>query len=211
MKKISDQNLVVSDLPENKPENLNVIDEVTPPKDPSDNMPKDYKDDFFKQKQRMKDAEVRADAAEARALAYEEKDNIAKGNYQVIIDTQKQTIEQLKTDAKVSRDKEKLKKFNESLESRAKQMGFTKPNQILKFISDKDLEILKIDGEMNINEAGLDIAFTNIKKDWGELFKPKEVIIADGIPKTNLNQTVVKSAKDMTSKERLAMARKQIK
>lgn len=204
---ISDQTQTVSDSTEKK--EITLENELV--KDPiAEKMPDDFKSDFFKQKQRMKDAELRADAAEAKALAFEERDNIAKGNFQVIIDTQKQTIEQLKTDIDTGKKKEKLEKFNKTLQAKATEMGFTKPSQILKFISDKDLEVLKIDGEMNINQAGLEIAFTNVKKEWGELFKPKEVIIADGVPRTNLNQTVKKSAKDMTSKERLAMARKQI-
>ncbi len=191
-----------------KTENLTV---ETPPADPTANMPADFKDDFFKQKQRMKDAEARADAAELRASTYEEKENIAKGNFQTVIDSQKQTIDDLNNKISLGEKKKKLEKFEKTLERRAEDLGFTKPKRIMNFISQKDMELLKMDGDYNINEAGLDIVFSNVKAEWGELFKPKEVVIADGIPKANTTQTTLKTAKQMTSKERMAMAAKLIK
>ena len=94
-----------------KTENLTV---ETPPADPTANMPADFKDDFFKQKQRMKDAEARADAAELRASTYEEKENIAKGNFQTVIDSQKQTIHDLNNKISVGEKKKKLEKFEKT-------------------------------------------------------------------------------------------------
>ena len=85
---------------------------------------------------------------------------------------------------------------------------------VVRFKNDSDGDINfndLIKGEISIHsntidDFGMTKAFENVKKEWGELFKPKNVKVADGQPITNLNEKPKKSVREMTSAERLALA-----
>ena len=181
------------------------IDEVKD--DAAKAMPDDFKKDFFKQKQIARDAKKREEELAERVKEFEEKEAERVGNHKKIIDTLKEENAKLKEDISVGDMKRRRDSFNDALISKATEMGFEKPKQIKNFLSDDDKAILIMDDDGVIDQYGMDKAFENVKKEWPRLFIPKEVKFADGVPKTNLNKSPAKSAKQMTSAERFEALR----
>jgi hypothetical protein len=173
--------------------------------DAANNMPDDFKKDFFKQKQAMRDALAEKEEMAQKVREFEEKEAQRVGNHQKIIDTLKEENAKLVGSLNERDQRDQFKSFNDQLTNKAKEMGFTKPERIMNFLSKEDQELLVMDGSNRIDDFGMSKAFDNVKKEWGELFKPKHVTIADGNPTTNLNKTPPKTAKQMTSAERIAL------
>jgi len=170
-------------------------------------MPDYLKKDFFKQKQQMNDAIAEREAMAEKVKAFEEAENERVGNHKKIIETLKEENAKLKGSLTANEKSKQIEKFNKTLTAKAEAMGFAKPDRVMNFLSDDDKALLVIDGDYNVDEYGMEKAFDNLKKDWGELFKPKSYKIADGAPKTNLNEQPKKSAKEMTTAERIAMVK----
>lgn len=169
----------------------------------ADRMPEDFKRDFFKHKQLMKEAlEEKQELAEKLKLIEEEK-NIKKGNYQTIIDSLKEENSKLKTSMEDDRKQKQYNAFKAKVSSKAQELGFIKPESIMSFFSTEDKKLLSIDEDHNVDEYGMEKAFENVKKEWAQLFKPKEIKIADKQIITNLNKKPAKTVKEMTSEERL--------
>tara|TARA_R110002096_G_scaffold34017_4_gene97575 strand:- start:1496 stop:2119 length:624 start_codon:yes stop_codon:yes gene_type:complete len=177
----------------------------------ADTMPEDFKKDFFKQKQLMRDAQAEKQALADEVAAFREKENERLGNHQKIIDTLKEENKSLKESHAKSEKKKQYEKFNSTLEAKARDMGFTKPERIINFLSDDDKALLNIDADYNVDEYGLEKAFDNVKKEWAELFRPKNVKIADGAVMTNLNKAPEKSASQMTTAERMMKVKELMK
>ncbi len=179
--------------------------------DASKEMPNDFKKDFFKQKQLMRDAIAEKNELAEKVKAYEEAEALKVGNHQKIIDTLKEENKSFRDREIAAEKKKQFDRFNNVLSSKAQELGFDKPDMILNFLSDDDKALLNIDAEMNVDEYGLDKAMLNVKKNWGKLFTPKSINIADGQIKTNLNKPKTKTAKEMTSAERIAMVKELMK
>jgi tRNA G37 N-methylase TrmD len=177
----------------------------------ADAMPSDFKKDFFKHKQMMKEAQEEKAKALEKLKAYEEKEALAQGNYQKIIDTLKEENKKLNNTIAMRDLSEQEDRFNKQLVAKAEELGFTRPERIKNFISKEDKKLLVMGDDNKIDEFGLEKAFDNVKKEWSDLFRPKHVKIADANPTTNLNQQPQKSVKEMTSEERIQLALQQIR
>lgn len=194
------QTQVVSDSVEKITTDINEVSD-----DATKEMPNDFKKDFFKQKQLMRDAIAEKNELIDKVKAFEEAEALKVGNHQKIIDTLKEENQTYKDQISAASKKKQFDKFNNVLSSKARELGFDKPDMILNFLSEDDKALLNIDAEMNVDEYGLEKAMLNVKKNWGKLFTPKNINIADGQIKTNLNTPKVKTAQEMTSAERIAM------
>ncbi len=179
--------------------------------DAAKQMPDDFKKDFFKQKQIAREERAEKEALLEKVRAFEEAEALKVGNHQKIIDTLKEENKNYRDKITASEKKKQFDRFNNVLTSKADELGFTKPDRILNFLSDDDKALLNIDADMNIDEYGLEKAMDNVKKEWGELFKPKNIKVADGQVVTNLNKPKQKTAKEMTSAERIAMVKELMK
>ena len=183
-------------------DNSNHINEV--PDEVAKAMPGDYKKDFFRQKEIAREAKKREEDLLSKVKEYEEKEAERLGNHKKIIETLKEENAKLKGDLTAKEKRDQLAAFDSALISKATDLGFTKPDRIKSFLSDDDKKILVLDDDLKIDEYGLNKAFENVKKEWPDLFRPKNVKFADGVPKTNLNEAPKKAASQMTTEERMA-------
>ena len=175
---------------------------VEPKKEIKSNMPDDFKQDFFKHKERMKSAEQKAQELESRLREYELAEEQKKGNYSKVIDELKEKSKKLETDLKKRDFMYAEGNIKNALKSQAKEMGCKNVDAFIKLIGEDKLDIVSLDDAYNPDLDDIKMIVEDGMKQFEDIgLFGRNVNIVDGTPNAKPLYAPKKTYGEMSKEE----------
>jgi hypothetical protein len=180
-----------------------VASSTTPETKVTDNsMPEDFKNDFFKHKERMKQAETRAQDLESRLKEYELLEEEKKGNASKVIEELKERSRKLETDLK-SRDFLYAKgNIQHAIEQQAKDLGCLDVAAFTKLLGEEKMDIVSLDDNYKPSAEDIKMIVEDGMKQYEKIgLFGKNINLVDAIPNSRPMHTPEKSVGQMSKEE----------
>jgi len=165
-------------------------------------MPDDFKSDFFKHKQRMKEAEQRAKEAEAKIKEFEMAEEEKKGNYQKVIEDLKEESKKLRQELNQRDFTYASSNIDSALKLKAREFGCKNVNAFLRLIGKEKKDAISLAEDFSPIEDDIEMVVKNAMKEYeGIGLFGKKVNVTDAPPNSKPVNPPDRTIRQMTKAE----------
>ena len=171
--------------------------------DATASMPEDFKQDFFKHKERMKQAESRAKELEERLKEIELTEEQKKGNYSKVIDELKESKKTLEKQLKSKDLVYAESNIKSALKDYAKEAGCADTETLVNLLAmENKLDIIALDDNYNPDPEDIKMIVEESKKKYDKIkLFTSGVNVVDGVPNNKPIYAPAKSIDKMNKDE----------